>query len=222
MNKKITKFIFSALLASFCLSDNTQYQNCVQVTGSTCLLCYKSIPMGKGKGCGPLPSNHGYCDFYSLEQFTGEITCGACDSDHVLNLGIISQTQNACQAKNTIQGCVDAFQFKKDEPPRCVGCLNNLYTNPKTKQNVCASGGNLTVENCLWGGLVVPKFGSSCYRCKPGYALSFDRSKCEVPASPGCMTNESRTGKTCFSCDIYDGYYAVPGGKCVKKQATTE
>ena len=217
MSNKITKFIFIALLVEFCLNDNSKYLGCIHIVDENCEICYQGTPLGIGKGCGPVQQTQGNCVALSRDVYSGAIFCEICAAFHALDVEQSNNFVNACKPQINIPGCISGYKWGFN-PIDCAGCLNNLYADSKTKYRKCVPGGKFTIENCMWGGKVDSK-GSNCFRCVPGYALSWNRTKCETPNVPGCLRNDLSSGK-CYSCDFYRGYYVVPGGKCVKEQTS--
>ena len=219
MNKKITKQVFTALLTTFCLTTS-DYEGCFKVQGNTCLACLNRKPLGLNKGCGtptPLPNN---CLVYTISQVNGKIVCAQCNPGYALDLKA-AETTTPCKLKSTIKNCVDSFQNSKGVIS-CAICSNEQYvkiTKQDQAQTQCVSAGKAGVENCLWGGLFgADSFGATCYRCQPPFAASYDDRRCVKASVPGCLSNDQNP-KTCFVCDVFSGYYMVPGGNCSNKKS---
>ena len=74
MRKGFFLAVLSALLVCLCLTDNSQYQSSFSVIANTCVTCYKSYPLGKGKGCGPRSANRN-CVYDSSYSSSNKVTC---------------------------------------------------------------------------------------------------------------------------------------------------
>ena len=219
MNKTISKLLVTLTLLGVCLTDNTQYEGCYQTEGETCVLCFRSNPLGKGKGCEKKqPLIYKNCKLTGYNARVNQTFCSFCEDSLVLNLAK-EQTAEACTIPDKIPDCLNAYTVKGSLPPRCVACGKNKYSLVPGL-NQCVSAEKKTIQHCQEGGYFRRRDGFiSCYRCEPGYALNSDETQCVTPAIEGCFENGKKAG-VCAVCDVENGYYMIPGGKCIKQQGT--
>ena len=212
----IAKLHLLLILAGLYRTANTQYEGCLLVEGDTCILCYNSYPLGRRRGCGPPPPIPNNCEIYGYSLKDGKVSCSSWDSTRALNIAA-KGIQTPCTAKNNIKDSITATKSSTG-PVLCKSCGNGLYVQTPGLTN-CVPAGKNTIEHCLWGSRFDSKRGAiRCSRCKVGYAVSADRMHYEQGFAPGCLVNEKKDGaRKCFACDVYNGYYMVPGFKCEKK-----
>ena len=214
MSKILISILFATTLLGACLS-NTQYQGCEEINGNTCIRCYQRKPLGRAKGCGPVLNDTDLCERYLFSIYTGDSFCSQCGRGHSLQQDDFNGAKSRCKAKNTIQGCLDSQFSGKGQPQFCYSCAKNTYPRLSNRDK-CVDIGAKAVKHCELGGFALGN-GVTCGRCKAPYALSFNRRACVAPAIPGCSQNDGNGG--CLRCDAPNGYYMVPGGRCIKQVA---
>ena len=185
-----------------------------------CFECYRRKPnTPNGVGCGPLMPESDKCAFYVSLPQANDFGCGQCKPGYAFNFNT-----KKC-VTGTIQNCAAEYfnQFKKSQ---CQGCLNGYALldgeSMFTKKCIPPAQVPIAIKNCLWGGNYRPKGFDplhnrdipafvSCFRCKPGFSLTYtDVETCQPAKYPGCMENSRGGGTRCQACDVYDGYSMQP------------
>ena len=200
--------ILLVLASTTVLSAPASLTGCASLNEKTqrCDLCYQRLSTADG-GCGA-ESSEGNCEFYSYAKKT--VRCNNCKPGFFSNYYGKGLKDDCLKVKKVLPNC-ETYGFSDD----CVLCKGGFAAG---KEGGCVSFADLGIKdtNCLWGGNYNPKLKAGyCLRCKNGFARNLYGNCVKSDYNLGCLT--VITGREgCVDCNVYEGFSARPGRKCVK------
>ena len=199
------------------LRQTSPLKGCIRYSDSVqkCATCHKRQVTPANGGCGPVATNQPEqrCLDFSLAKYgTFESICQVCKPQYIFDWYKKNGHSFACvEPAKKVANCVQ-YGFNQ-----CQVCKGGFATD----DDDCRSFKDLNLEdaNCLWGGRYFKRDGRNiCYRCKLGFARNSNGVCVPRPKNEGCLSIFSgRQG--CYECNVYEGYSARPGGRCVKDLA---
>ena len=199
---------------------NHQYQGCITVAGKRCLQCYRRQVRSNLKGCGPLLPPTDKCEIYSRDNAKGGSHCAKCKKSLALKSSGAGKDYKTSCVPGQVKDCEDE-ELRAGKTPICYACTYGFAQFDKETGKYHCVAYRCGPYGCQIGGQVGCDYqGLSCYRCYGGFALTVKKSKkkCVKPHITGCGLN-SPIENGCLKCDVYRGFYQVPGGACVKGPA---
>ena len=201
MNKVIfiTAIIIASANALTPKPKTTTTRGCFQWNQfvKSCSVCYRRS--FNGDRCGPLLPSTDPC-LIPEEQIDRAPLCRLCKPGYGLT------KEQACAPLN-IFGCVRGLITEQGQ--KCLACAGGQYPNDEGTECIVASPSN-SISDCLWGGA-----NGTCYKCFPGYVLSFNGKFCfsQSSSQKGCY-QLARGGSDCYVCNAWNGYSMQKDGTC--------
>lgn len=180
--------------------------------GENCLLCYRHGSRPACAYCWKTRLSDGEC----VEEPSGRATnrqCGEEVCSVSRNSGCYICPGNEVETsygsgkcvenRQKIEGCLMPF-LDHEQKIRCSMCADG-YPSTYGFECVDKEEGEMP-PNCEWGKRNVHFGGQvSCFRCKEGYAVSYEGDRCILSDVQGCM--KFGIGNVCDMCDGWNGYF---------------
>ena len=189
------------------------YDGCIILDrDGKCLICYHRKAIQSGDGCGAKRAANDHCATY-YDKTINQAKCDACDPGYALKN--IPESVPIC-VKATIKGChveyISTGNF--GDYDFCEACSNGKYSvaSKSTRYTYSCQAVSNPILECQYGG-PVEQGTPSCYKCNPGYSLSFEIPGCSPSNFEGCWIEH---GNSCFACDPEQGYSINQDGLCYK------